>query len=244
MTRNYLTPDWPTPNHGRAFTTTRAQGHSQTPFNEFNLANYVEDDPEAVSANVNELTNELDLPETPRWLHQVHGTTALRAEACTNSPDADASFTTQRNTVCVVMTADCLPILLCNRSGTEVAAIHAGWKGLLAGVIDSSIEALSSSPDDLLAWMGPALGPKHFAVGDDVRADFINRHPDNLKGFTQQKTRWHLDFYKIATMNLQRCGVTHIYGGEHCTFAEDNDFFSYRRDNGLTGRMASLIWIT
>lgn len=243
MSRTYLVPDWPAPQHIRAFTTTRQQGHSRAPFNAFNLATYVDDDPTAVAANVGELIDELGLPESPTWLHQVHGTTAVRIEDCVDVPDADAGFTTKTNTVCAVMTADCLPILLCNRSGTEVAAIHAGWKGLLAGVIDASINALVTAPDDLLAWMGPALGPKHFEVGGEVHADFVNKHPDNNRGFTRRNGRWYLDFFRIATMNLHRCGITQIYGGEHCTFTEEEQFFSYRRDNGVTGRMASLIWI-
>jgi len=244
MTKHYLEPNWPAPKHIRAFTTTRQHGHSQAPFNNFNLADYVGDDPQAVIGNVEELIDELDLPKSPTWLNQVHGTKAVRIEDCTDTPDADASFTSTKNKICVVRTADCLPILFCNRSGTEVAAVHAGWKGLFAGVIDATIDALATSPDDLLAWMGPALGPEHFEINNGMRADFIDKHPDNNLGIICRNKQWYLDFYKIATMNLQRCGVTQIYGGEHCTFAEEEQFFSYRRDNGVTGRMASLIWIT
>ncbi len=244
MSRDYLIPNWPAPKMIRALTTTRQQGHSQAPFDAFNLATYVDDDPEAVASNVSELIDELDLPESPTWLHQVHGTNVVRIEDCKNTPDADAGFTKKPHKICAVLTADCLPLLLCNQDGTEVAAIHAGWKGLLAGVIDAGINALDTPPDDLLVWMGPALCPEHFEVGNEVRADFINKHPDNNLGFIRQQGRWHLDFYRLAIMNLHRCGITHIYGGDHCTFTEDKQFFSYRRDNGVTGRMASLIYIT
>jgi len=244
MTKHYLQPNWPAPKNIKAYITTRENGYSQAPFNAFNIADYVGDDLDTVNKNIKTLIGELELPESPLWLNQVHGTTVTRIEDCTEIPDADAAYTSLNDKVCAVRTADCLPILLCNRDGTEVAAVHAGWKGLLAGVIDSTISALSSAPDDLLAWMGPALGPKHFEVNEAMRADFINQHPDNVTAFIYRDGRWMMDFYLVATMNLQRFGITQIYGGEHCTFTEEAQFFSYRRDQGVTGRMASLIWIT
>jgi len=234
----------PAPTHIRAYTSTRLGGFSQPPFNAFNLANYVEDEVATVADNINLLVEDLDLPEVPRWLHQVHGTYAVPAEAIQNTPDADGSFTQARNIVCAVLTADCLPVLLCNRDGTEVAAVHAGWKGLLANVIEATISAMHSSPDDLIAWMGPALGPGHFALGETERANFLNANPDYTHALDYTAPRWHLNCYTLATLQLHNAGVGAVYGGDLCTYEDKERFYSFRRDKGRTGRMASLIVIT
>lgn len=242
--RMYVTPDWPAPKRIRAYTTTRNGGFSQAPFDSFNLAAYVNDDIEHVDANQSALIKDLDLPKAPIWLHQVHGNCAVRIDECNTSPDADASITQKENTICAVLTADCLPVLLCNRDGTEVAAVHAGWKGLLVNVIDATIAAMHASPDDIIAWMGPALGPDHFELSHNVYADFLNANPDYGTAFDPHNKRWHLDCYAIAKIQLMNAGVTNIYGGDFCTFKERDRFYSYRRDKGITGRMASLIYIT
>ena len=241
--RTYLIPDWPAPKNIRAYTSTRQHGFSKKPFDSFNIAQYVGDDPEWLQANIDALVNDLQLPEVPLWLRQVHGNHAVRIEACKAIPQADASFTQQKNKVCAVLTADCLPILISNREGTEVAAIHAGWRGLLGNVIVASIKKMQTSADDLMAWMGPALGPEHFELGDEVYADFLNANPDYAAGFKRKKQRWHLNCYAIATWQLQQAGIHAIYGGGLCTFNDKERFYSYRRDNAKTGRMTSLIFI-
>lgn len=242
--RTYLTPDWPAPKNIRAYTSTRQNGFSKAPFDSFNLGTYVNDNLDCVNKNVVALVNDLQLPELPLWLHQVHGNRAVRIEEQTTAPDADTSFTQQKNKVCAVLTADCLPVLVCNREGTEVAAIHAGWKGLLVNAVDAAIKAMYSSPDDLIAWMGPGLGPNNFEMGDDVYADFLNAHPNYAQGFTRHSDRWLFNCYTIGKMQLQRAGVNSIYGGGLCTFDDKDHFYSYRRDKGTTGRMASLIYIS
>lgn len=242
--QHYIIPDWPAPAQIQAYVTTRQQGHSSPPFDSFNLASHVNDQPSAVTANINQLIEELNLPEPPSWLNQVHGNTVLYIGKHPNTlVDADASFTRERNKVCAILTADCLPILLCNRTGTEVAAIHAGWKGLLAEIIPATIAAMQTPPANLLAWMGPALGPDRFPIGDDIYQRFLNLHPDNKKSFFRKQAQWHLNCYNLGRLQLQRAGVTEIFGGGSCTYENDSHFYSYRRDNKVTGRMASLIFI-
>jgi len=242
--RNYILPDWPAAVTVRAYTTTRSAGHSQPPFDSFNLANHVNDNADAVNSNRRSLIKDLNLPTEPKWLCQTHSHKAVCLETTTFPCEADASFTQTRHLVCAVLTADCLPLLVCNTQGTEVAAIHAGWKGLLNGVIESTLKAMSSSPNDLLVWMGPALGPQYFAVSEALYADFLNEHPDYQRGFIKKDKRWQLDCYAIGRLQLQRLGVTQIYGGQFCTYEENSKFYSYRRDNGITGRMASIIFIS
>lgn len=245
QTHNYLIPDWPAPDNIRAFTSQRNGGYSQPPFDSFNLAPHVGDDPTTLSKNITKLIDELTLPHEPIWLNQVHGTTVINIAQHTlgTRPEADACITQQPQTICSVLTADCLPILLCNQSGSEVAAIHAGWRGLLAGVIDATLEQMNSPMTDVLAWLGPAIGPGGFVVNDQIKVDFTQANPDNRSAFIQtNENEWHGNLYEMAKITLQRYGVTQIYGGEHCTFTETERFFSYRRHN-TTGRMASLIWI-
>ncbi|MCB1826997.1 MAG: peptidoglycan editing factor PgeF [Coxiellaceae bacterium] len=242
--RTYLTPNWPAPKNIRAYTSTRLNGFSTAPFDSFNLGDYVNDDPYCVNQNKTALIDDLTLPEAPLFLNQVHGDCAVRIEEHTTAPEADASFTTKKNKVCAVLTADCLPVLLCNREGTEVAAIHAGWKGLLVNVIEATIKSMQSSPDDLIAWMGPGLGPDHFEMGNEVYADFLNTNPDYANAFKRDGKRWLFNAYTIGDLQLKHAGINAIYGGDFCTFKDKERFYSYRRDKGVTGRMTSLIYIT
>lgn len=236
-----LRPDWPAPPAVRACTTTRRGGVSHGPWESLNLGDHVDDDPAAVAANRARLAAALGLPNEPRWLSQVHGTRVRMpddADVC-----ADACIEDRPGQVCVVMTADCLPVLLCNRAGTRVAAAHAGWRGLLAGVLEHTLARFDGRPQDILAWLGPAIGPRAFEVGDEVRDAFVADDPRAAASFVAHGSgHWFADLYGLARLRLARSGVTAVSGGDHCTFSDPRRFFSYRRD-GITGRMASLIWL-
>jgi YfiH family protein len=238
----WIVPDWPAPAHVRAFTTTRKGGVSEGPYASMNPADHVGDDPLAVAQNRQRLQQLLALPAEPLWLQQVHGTTPVNAGDCGPAPAADASWSQQAGVVCAVLTADCLPVLLCDRRGNCIAAVHAGWRGLAAGVIEQTIAAMSMQADDLLAWLGPAIGPRAYRVGDEVRDTFISHQDQASLAFKGEAGGWKLDLYLLARQRLAVCGVTAVYGGDRCTLSEPEDFFSYRRD-GKTGRMASLIWL-
>lgn len=231
-----IIPNWPAPTNIHAFTTTIDNG---------NLATHVGNDYERVLQNRTRLVTEAHLPREPVWLTQTHSTTTTHithASPATTETPSDASCTQDKNLPCAVLTADCLPLLICNKSGNEVAAIHAGWRGLLAGVIEHCITQLSTSPAELLAWLGPAIGPQAFNVDNTIRLDFINRYPHNKEAFHQTDTDWLADIYALAKTSLKAVGVSRVYGGEYCTVT-DKRFFSYRRDGNNTGRMASVIYI-
>lgn len=236
---NLILPNWPAPRNVRACTTTRDGGVSLGPYASLNLGDHVGDDPAHVAENRARLRRELELPAEPLWLTQVHGTAVAEgAGGC-----ADASVAFGPGTVCTVMTADCLPLLLCDRAGTAVAAVHAGWRGLLAGVIEAAVSRLHVPGADLLAWLGPAIGPQAFEVGEEVRAAFVAEDAAAAVAFHPAPGgRWLADIYALARLRLARCGVTAVYGGELCTWSDAARFYSYRRD-GVTGRMASLIWL-
>jgi YfiH family protein len=239
-----LRPDWPAPPQVHACTTTRIGGVSLPPYDTLNLAIHVGDDPLAVAENRRRLREQLQLPSEPRWLNQVHGTCSTDAALITDTPcEADASYTALPDVVCAVLTADCLPLLLCDRSGTRVAAIHAGWRGLHAGVIEQTVCAMNVPGEELLAWCGPAIGADAFEVGEEVREAFVSVDPLAVHAFLHSPHgRWLADLYVLAHQRLAAVGVTQVYGGDHCTFSEAQLFYSYRRE-GRTGRMASLIWI-
>ena len=243
MKEHYLQPDWPVPAHVHAYATTRNGGHSKAPYDSFNLADHVGDNPQAVRNNRVQLQETLALPAEPMWLHQVHGNTVIDATNSEPWPDADASYTSEHGVVCVALTADCLPILLCNQQGTQVAAIHAGWKGLQTGVIASTCEALSGSGEQWLAWLGPGISAKAFIVGDDVYEKFAVGNGQMAEVFTALVPgKWQMDLYALARQQLQACGIDAIYGGNYCSYHDSQRFFSYRRGE-YTGRMASLIWL-
>ncbi|MFO7641292.1 MAG: peptidoglycan editing factor PgeF [Candidatus Competibacteraceae bacterium] len=236
-------PDWPAPTRVWAVSTTRAGGVSLPPYDRLNLATHVGDDPACIAENRRRLAVMAGFPAEPAWLEQVHGTTVAAAETVDAPVAADAAWTRVPGQPCVVMTADCLPVLLCDRAGTVVAAAHAGWRGLAGGVIAATVARLNAAPAELLAWLGPAIGPAAFEVGEEVRAAFLALDAGNAGCFQPSPTgRWLADLYELARRQLRRLGVPAIYGGDHCTFSEPERFFSYRRES-RTGRMATLIWL-
>ncbi len=240
---NWIEPDWPTPLRVHALTTTRRGGYSLPPYAGLNLASHVGDDPAAVAANRNRLSAELGLPNEPLWLTQVHGCEVADTLLAKPGCQADAAIASAPGEVCAVLTADCLPVLFCDRAGTRVAAAHAGWRGLAAGVLEITLERLALPPEEILAWLGPAIGPQAFEVGGEVVAAFVTGDPGAMAGFRQVTAeRWYADLYALARRRLQARGVEQITGGDYCTFSDAERFYSYRRD-GRTGRMASLIWL-
>ena len=237
-------PDWPAPANVFAVVTTRKGGVSRAPYQELNLADHVGDDPVSVANNRVLINQILTLPAEPAWLRQVHGDQVIDAAVPASNRSADAGFSRTAAVVCAVLTADCLPVLICNRQGDRVAAAHAGWRGLAAGVLEATVGAMDADPKQLLAWLGPAIGPGAFEVGDEVREVFVDRHPRTAEAFSRQDTgRWLADIYQLARIRLASAGVTAVYGGGFCTFTESRLFYSYRREN-TTGRMASLIWFS
>lgn len=241
---SWLRPDWPAPARIRAFSTSREGGVSRAPRDSFNLSDRVGDDAEHVAINRTRLTRWLALPREPAWLSQVHGARVIDASDSAAGVEADASVALIPDVVCAVLTADCLPVLFCDRAGSRVAAAHAGWRGLLAGVLEATITALEAPANEILAWFGPAIGPAAFEVGAEVRDAFVQRHADSARAFAPSPAgRWLADIYLLASLRLRARGVTHIYGGGLCTYSDNARFFSHRR-NRDTGRMASLIWVS
>jgi YfiH family protein len=208
-----------------------------------NPADHVGDDPQSVLTNRAHLAATLDLPSAPHWLKQVHGTTIADAATAGEGVEADGSWTNCADCVCAVLTADCLPVLLSDREGSCVAAVHAGWRGLAAGVIEAAVSKLQPVGGDLLAWLGPAIGPRAFAVGDDVKDIFVGHDPRAAAAFTTLPDgSLYADLYSLARQRLAAVGVHDVFGGQFCTATDAERFFSYRRD-GVTGRMATLIWL-
>lgn len=252
MTDAYLVPQWPCPSNVRAYTTLRSGvGYSRPPYAFFNLADHVGDDPEAVLQNRQRLRSLLQLPSEPYWLQQVHGTAVTQAQRATTPPvAADASYSGSKGVVCAVLTADCLPVLFCDVAGRWVAAAHAGWRGLLNGVLEQTVFAAKAPVDQLLVWLGPAIGPQAFEVGEEVRQAFVQQCGEarcafqsaSQCGYSDRPGKWYADLYQLARQRLAKLGVQQVYGGDHCTYHESDRFFSYRRD-GISGRMASLIWL-
>ena len=236
-----IVPDWPVPAGVRAVSTTRGGGASAPPWHGFNLGNHVGDDPRAVASNRALLRREL--PAEPVWLSQVHGTRCVDAATAMSGAQADASFTRQRGVVCAVLTADCLPVLLCDERATVVGIAHAGWRGLAAGVIEATVAAMDEPGGRLLAWLGPAIGPQAFEVGGEVRDIFLAGDAAAADAFTAAAGgKWLCDIYRLARRRLQALGVHRIAGADFCTVNDAQRWFSYRRD-GVTGRMASLVWL-
>ncbi|KII34757.1 peptidoglycan editing factor PgeF [Pseudomonas fluorescens] len=238
---NWLTPDWPAPASVKACVTTREGGVSEAPFDSLNLGDHVDDRPEAVAENRRRLTEHFSIQ--PAWLQQVHGIAVAHADPGIVAT-ADASWTTTPGIACTAMTADCLPALFCDRAGTRVAAAHAGWRGLAAGVLEATLDSLDIPANDVLVWLGPAIGPKAFEVGPEVREVFINQLPEAAEAFVPSHNagKFMADIYLLARLRLAERGVTAVYGGGFCTVT-DPRFFSYRRAS-RTGRFASLVWLT
>jgi len=238
---NLLVPDWPAPARVRSLQTLRGAGCSLAPWDSFNLGDHVGDDHAKVAANRAALRDHL--PAEPSWLTQVHGIATVNPKKSPKLKEADAAFTGDPGVVCAVMTADCLPVLFCDRAGTVVAAAHAGWRGLAAGVLEATIRDMAVPAGELLTWLGPAIGPSAFEVGDEVRAVFVAHDAQAAQAFVAHGSgKWLADIYLLARQRLNAAGVSSVSGGDRCTFSEAADFFSYRRD-GVTGRMASLIWL-
>lgn len=236
-----IRPDWPAPATVRAFTTTRNGGFSHDPWSSLNLGKSCGDDPQHVEQNRSLLLRLL--PGEPRWLNQVHGTNVVRWDEVDESgTDADAIVSHHPGQLCAVLTADCLPVLFCNRAGTAIAAAHAGWRGLAAGILEATVLAMECKPAELMAWLGPAIGPRAFEVGKDVYDAFVNLNSENATAFKPHGERWLADLYQLARFALTRVGITQISGGQFCTYEEQDNYFSYRRD-GETGRMATAVWL-
>jgi YfiH family protein len=264
MSESGIIPDWPAPANVRALQTTRAGGVSEGAYATLNLGDHVGDDPVAVARNRALLR--ATLPAEPVWLKQVHGNIVADADRTVGVPEADAALARQPGKICAVMTADCLPLLVCDEAGTVVAAAHAGWRGLAGGVVEATVEAMNVAPERLLVWLGPAIGPQAFEVGEEVRQAFMAHDPAAAKAFvpcvgraearhvglqpdllrTQDSglstNKWLADIYLLARQRLALLGVARVYGGGLCTYTDAERFYSYRRDR-VTGRMASLIWL-
>jgi YfiH family protein len=239
---DWIVPDWPAPTGVGSLATTRRGGVSVGAFASLNLGEHVGDDPAAVAANRSLVCRRIGA--RPVWLRQVHGARVIDAAACVGPfpPEADAAFARQAGVACVVMSADCLPVLFCDRDGTVVAAAHAGWRGLLAGVLEATVAAMAVPGRDVMAWLGPAIGPQAFEVGEEMRQAFTGADPDAAAAFRPAGGKWLADITLLARQRLAGQGLTRVFGGSSCTWNKAAHFFSYRRD-GQTGRMASLIWL-
>ncbi|MCO1335400.1 peptidoglycan editing factor PgeF [Microbulbifer sp. OS29] len=248
---HYLIPNWPAPAGVKATTTLRTGGHSSGCYASFNLAAHVGDEEAAVLANRHQLREELALPSEPQWLEQIHSDRVVEAQGDALTRTADASFSTNNGIVCAVLTADCLPVLICDRAGTRVAAAHAGWRGLAAGVLRNTVEAMDCDPGELMVWLGPAIGPEAFEAGIDVLEAFFenaqnSRHTELIakcfRPHSRKPLHFMADIYALARAEFAEIGVSEVHGGDFCTVAAPEKFYSYRRESD-TGRMASLIWL-
>lgn len=250
----FLFPDWPAPANVRAAVSTRIGGVSHFDYAGFNVASHVGDSADAVATNREQLVAALALPEMPVWLSQVHGVGVLYRDGTSKAAIAppceyDACYSNQPDTVCAVLTADCLPVLFCSRDGLEVAAAHAGWRGLVDGVLETTVNAFACPRHEVLAWLGPAIGPNSFEVGPEVLARFLECWQDYGRTHVAAcfiphgEQRWLCDLYSLARLQLHKLGIVSIQGGGEDTYADWQRFYSYRRD-GETGRMVSLVWRT
>lgn len=239
-----LIPDWPAPASVRAFVTTRETGPSQSDFAAFNPAAHVGDNTEHVALCRRLMQKEIGDERPLLWLNQTHGARVQQGYQV-DTPEADAAVATSAEYACVVLTADCLPVMFCNRAGTQVAVAHAGWRGLAGGVLEATVAAMNTEPDDILVWLGPAISNAQFEVGPEVYGAFVAVHPETAEAFDHSPYRmghYMADLYRLARFRLEALGIEHISGGHFCTACESR-FYSYRRDGGTTGRMASVIWI-
>jgi polyphenol oxidase len=235
-----LIAHWPAPENISALTTTRTTGMSVPPYNSNNLALHVGDNYEHVLNNRHALIKQLSLPDEPAWLNQTHSNRCVVVEE-DRARDADASITRHPNQVLAIMTADCLPIVLCDTKGREIAAIHAGWRGLLDGIVENTLHKMQSDNHHLLAWIGPAICHQCYETGEAVREAYVHRYPFAHEAFYAHTSGLHADLPKLATLILNASGVTRVYSSNACSFERNDAFYSYRRE-AKTGRMATLIW--
>ncbi|MBI5007707.1 MAG: peptidoglycan editing factor PgeF [Nitrosomonadales bacterium] len=242
LSETFIHPEWPAPANVKALQTTRLGGVSAAPYDTLNLGLHVGDDPLRVNRNRQSLAP--FMPSEPVWMEQVHGIEVANADAAACRVVADASVARQRGSVCVVMTADCLPVLLCDEDGSVVAAAHAGWKGLAAGVIEATVQEMGVAPQKLLAWLGPTIGPHAFEVGEDVRTAFVAHDAAAAAAFVPLAAagKYRADMVRLARQRLNALGIGRVYGGTFCTYHQQDKFYSYRRD-GVTGRMGTFIWL-
>jgi YfiH family protein len=252
---NFLIPDWPAPAQVKSAITLRSGGCSRTPFDSNNLALHVEDSEADVQTNRQNLIKSLALPAQPLWLNQCHGIDLVYVPDYLHEPQqaatADGSYSDKANSVCAILTADCLPVLFCNQAGTQVAAAHAGWRGLCGGILRKTVDTFKGSPDQVMAYLGPAIGPQVFEVGGEVLQAFLNRAQNQshqlavreaFKAVDSIEGKYLADLYALARAELSASGVTEIYGGNYCSYSDSERFYSFRRES-KTGRNASLIWL-
>ena len=250
LATSWIRPQWPAPANVRAVISCRSGGASAAPYASFNLGTHVGDDPAAVVQNRALLVQQLGLQNSPQWLEQIHGVKVVAAKSDGLVRTADGCYSNQAGQACVVMTADCLPIFLCDRAGTQVAVLHCGWRGLAQGICARGLQKFKAPPQQLLAYLGPAISQAHFEVGIDVLEAFFASarfaaHAEQIAAAfisAQRPLHFYADIYALARAELQALGVTAVYGGDYCTYADTERFYSYRRD-GVTGRMASVIWL-
>ncbi len=242
MTIAWMDADWPAPSNVHAGTTLRQNGVSAGAYSSLNLAAHVADDAAAVAENRRRFVVDCGLPSEPVWLRQTHSVNVSLEAPPDPDTGTDALITRKLNTVCVVLTADCLPVVFAASNGSEVAVAHAGWRGLCGGILEATVAGMAAWPSDILAWLGPAIAQGAFEVGCEVRDQFITEHADTASQFTQNALgRYQADLYGLARQRLASAGVSDVYGGGRCTHAESNEFFSYRRD-GQCGRMATFVY--
>jgi len=238
---SFLLPTWPAPKQIKAFVSTRIGGVSESPFDTLNLGAHVGDNIEHVNENRRLFALATSMPDSVQWLNQVHGVTVAHLPFDSDIESADAAFTQQKNQVCAVLTADCLPVFFCDETGQKVAVAHAGWRSLCAGVLEETL-ACFDAPEKVMVWLGPGIGANAFEVGGEVREAFVAVQSQAEQAFTAKENgKWLGDLYLIAKQRLAAKGVVQVYGGDYCTFTESSLFYSFRRD-GQTGRMASVIW--
>ncbi len=242
--KDFIKPNWPAPSHIQAFSSTRHHGISLPPFDSLNLGAHVGDNLINVAHNRQLIQNFLKLEKSPLWLNQVHGSHVIKSQRYTHNCNADAIVSAQPQTPLIIMTADCLPILLCDKQGSSIAAIHAGWKSLHLGIITNTIEQLNIKSEDCLAWLGPCISQTHFEIGHEVKDKFClqNETHENAFAFNQNTQKYHGCLKTIAKNELQTLGIEACYQTNLCTYENTNDFFSYRRQ-AITGRMATFIWM-
>lgn len=239
----FVFPDWPAPASVHAAFTLRAGGVSASPYDSLNVGAHVGDVPDAVAENRRRVREQLRLPGEPVWLQQVHGIEVVELKSFATGSSADAAVTRERGRVCVIQVADCMPVLFAARDGSAVGAAHAGWRGLAGGVLEATVRKLGVPSANLMAWMGPTIGQRHFEVGGEVRNAFLSADPGADVGFElNPRGRWQCDLYALAKRRLGALGIGSVHGGGWCTYADSSRFFSYRRD-GQCGRMAALVWM-
>ena len=248
---NFIIPQWPAPSSVKSAITLRTGGYSQPPFASNNLATHVQDDPVTVGKNRARLMESLKLPAEPLWLDQYHSTELTYLPEAPPLARADGSYSDQPNTVCVVLTADCLPVLFCNKSGSQIAAAHAGWRGLCGGILRNIVASFKDSADQIMAYLGPSIGPEAFEVGEEVLQAFLQKGQDQthrreieaaFRPVRADAGKYLADLHQLARAELAACGVTGIYAGDFCSYTDSDRFYSYRRES-KTGRNASLIWL-